>query len=44
MNWKIFIYREDLQIHYCDPVTLDVIEIMYFKSIEELEAHIQKGK
>ena len=44
MKYKIVILRDDLEIHYCDFVTLDTINVIRFKTIEELEKYLYSNK
>ena len=37
---KKIIFKDDLEIHLCDPITLEAIKILYFKTLDELEKYI----
>jgi hypothetical protein len=37
---KIVVFKEDLEIHYCDPLTLETVHIKRFKTIEDLEEYL----
>lgn len=39
-NLQLVILREELEIHYCDPETLEPVKMIKFKTIEELEKYI----
>ena len=39
-KYTVIIFREDLAIHYCDTITLEPIEIMSFKTLEEFEKYL----
>ena len=40
MKYKIYIDREELKIHYFDPITMVSEKIIKFNTIEELENYI----
>lgn len=39
-NLQLVIIREELEIHYCDPETLDTVKMIKFNTIEELERYL----
>lgn len=39
---RIVLFRDELEIHYCDPITLESIKVMKFKSEKEFENYLQK--
>lgn len=39
-NLQLVILREELEIHYCDPETLDTVKMIKFKTMEELEMYL----
>ena len=39
-NLQLVILREELEIHYCEPETLESVKMIKFKTMEELEQYI----
>lgn len=37
---KVIVFKEDLEIHYCDPITLEPVKIITFKTLDDLEAYL----
>lgn len=40
---KVILFREDLQIHYCDPISLETVKMIQFKTLQELEDYLRKS-
>lgn len=40
MKYHVIILREDLEIHYCDPITLDTVKCVRFRTLEDLEEYL----
>lgn len=40
----VIILREDLEIHYCRPDTMELIRIVRFKTLDDLEAYLYSPK
>lgn len=38
---NVYIDREELTIYYSDPITLETIKCITFKTLEELEKYLQ---
>ena len=34
---KVIVFKEDLEIHYCDPITLEPVKII---TLDDLEAYL----
>lgn len=41
LNLKVVLLRDELEIHYCDKMTLETVKVIRFKSLEDFEKYIQ---
>lgn len=41
---KISDSKEELEVHYCDPLTLESVYVKRFKTLDELEAYLYSSR
>ena len=42
MRYNIYVDREELKIYYSDPVTLETIKVISFRTLSDLETYLHK--